>query len=59
LDKNIQYSKSGRIVGIPDKSPKEMYLQGKNTLVVGIRKISNFQSCKPSAHYQLPLVQWM
>lgn len=51
----ILYSKSGRIVGIPGKNPEEMYLQGKNTLVVGIRKSSNFQSCRPSAHYQLPL----
>ncbi len=31
-------------------------LKGKNTLVIGIRKSLDFQSCKPSAHYQLPLV---
>lgn len=33
-----------------------MYFEGKSTLVVGIRKSYEFQSCKPSAHYQLPLV---
>lgn len=37
-------------------SPEEAYRSGKMTLIVGIRKTLNFQSCKPSAHYQLPLV---
>jgi spore photoproduct lyase len=32
------------------------YRQGKKTLVVGTKKGLTFQSCKPSAHYQLPLV---
>lgn len=55
---NIQiiYSKTGRISGIPGKSPTEMYGEGKNTLVVGVRKTLKFESCKPSAHYQLPLI---
>lgn len=52
----IKYSNTGRITGIPGKTSTEMYSQGKNTLVVGIRKPSEFQTCKPSAHYQLPLV---
>lgn len=34
----------------------EKYRSGKKILVVGVKKISKFQSCKPSAHYQLPLV---
>lgn len=54
-NKEIIISK-GRITGIPGKTPQNMYLEGKNTLVVGIRKAMEFQSCKPSAHYQLPLV---
>jgi spore photoproduct lyase len=41
---------------IPGKDIPEQYSNGKNTLVVGIKKSLNFQSCKPSAHYQLPLV---
>lgn len=44
---------------IKDKIPGEdvynFYREGKNTLVVGTREGSKFQSCKPSAHYQLPL----
>lgn len=32
------------------------YREGKRTLVVGVKKSLKFQSCKPSAHYQLPLV---
>lgn len=35
---------------------KDAYWEAKRTLVVGIRKTLKFQSCKPSAHYQLPLV---
>jgi spore photoproduct lyase len=41
---------------IPGNSVRETYLEGKNTLVVGIKKGLKFQSCKPSAHYQLPLL---
>jgi len=52
----ITYSKTGRISGIPGKTATEMYGEGKNTLVVGVRKTLKFESCKPSAHYQLPLV---
>ena len=33
----------------------EFYKEGKRTLVVGVKKGLKFQSCKPSAHYQLPL----
>ncbi|MFZ7103577.1 MAG: spore photoproduct lyase [Peptococcaceae bacterium] len=44
-----------RITGIPGKTPQEQYLEGKNTMVIGIRRTMNFQTCKPSAHYQLPL----
>jgi spore photoproduct lyase len=41
---------------IPGENLYEFYREGKNTLVVGIKKGFKFQSCKPSAHYQLPLV---
>ena len=34
----------------------EKYRAGKKTLVVGVKKGMNFQTCKPSAHYQLPLM---
>lgn len=44
-----------RVTGIPGKTPQEQYLEGKNTMVIGVRRTLNFQSCKPSAHYQLPL----
>ena len=55
-DVEILYSKNGRITGIPGKTASEKYSEGKNTLVVGIRKKLDFQTCKPSANYQLPLV---
>lgn len=45
-----------RVTGIPGKTPQEAYLEGKRTLVVGVRRTLEFQTCKPSAHYQLPLV---
>lgn len=41
---------------IPGDNLPEQYSHGKQTLVVGIKKSLKFQSCKPSAHYQLPLV---
>ncbi|MCF6096479.1 spore photoproduct lyase [Thermovorax subterraneus] len=45
-----------RVLGIPGKTPQEAYLEAKKTLVVGVRKTLDFETCKPSAHYQLPLV---
>ena len=41
---------------IPGDNMSEFYRNGKNTLVVGVKKVGKFQSCKPSAHYQLPLL---
>lgn len=41
---------------IPGEDLYSQYREGKRTLVVGIKKSLKFQSCKPSAHYQLPLV---
>ncbi|URZ17618.1 spore photoproduct lyase [Clostridium felsineum] len=52
----IKYSETGRITGIPGKDDADAFFEGKNTLVVGVRSELEFQSCKPSAHYQLPLV---
>lgn len=49
-------SSHNRVTGIPGKGPQKAYYEGKHTLVVGIRKTSKFQTCRPSAHYQLPLV---
>lgn len=45
---------------VKDKIPGEdlynFYREGKNTLVVGVKKRGKFQSCKPSANWQLPLI---
>jgi spore photoproduct lyase len=41
---------------IPGEDLFSQYREGKKTLVVGTKKSLNFQYCKPSAHYQLPLV---
>ncbi|MDW7674507.1 MAG: spore photoproduct lyase [Bacillota bacterium] len=37
------------------KTDQQKYQEAKETLVIGVRKGLEFQSCKPSAHYQLPL----
>ena len=42
-----------RVTGIPGKSARESFFQGKNTLVVGSQN-PGFCSLKPSAHFQLP-----
>ncbi len=41
---------------IPGDNLYEQYRSGKETLVVGEKKGLKFQTCKPSANYQLPLV---
>jgi len=41
---------------IPGENMYDKYREGKKTLVVGVKKSLKFESCKPSAHYQLPLV---
>ncbi|MGE5629630.1 MAG: spore photoproduct lyase [Caulobacteraceae bacterium] len=51
----IMLQSHNRVTGIPGKTPQQAYSEGKNTLVVGVRRTLNFESCKPSAHYQLPL----
>lgn len=45
-----------RIGSISGNTIRETHQQAKRTLVVSVRKTLKFQSCKPSAHYQLPLV---
>jgi spore photoproduct lyase len=45
-----------RVAGIPGSTRQQAYFEAKQTLVVGVRKTAKFQSCRPSAHYQLPLV---
>ena len=52
----IEASKNRVKQHIPGEGLQEQYQYGKRTLVVGIKKSMKFQSCKPSAHYQLPLV---
>jgi len=44
-----------RITGLPGRTPPEKFRAAKRTLVLGVRKTLTFQTCKPSAHYQLPL----
>lgn len=41
---------------IPGEDLSSMYLESKKTLVIGAKKSLKFQTCKPSAHYQLPLI---
>ena len=41
---------------IPGDNIQQFYKEGKNTLIVGVKKGYKFQSCKPSAHWQLPLL---
>ena len=41
---------------IPGDNIYDFYRNGKNTLVVDIKRPGKFQSCKPSANYQLTLI---
>lgn len=40
----------------PNVSFQKKFIRAKRTVVVSVRSLGQFQSCKPSAHYQLPLV---
>ena len=58
-DKKVEISilkSHNKVTGIPGKTPAQAFGEGKNTLVVGLRRTLKFESCKPSAQYQLPLV---
>ncbi|MCG9968220.1 spore photoproduct lyase [Pelotomaculum terephthalicicum JT] len=48
-------SSHNRVTSIPGKTPGEGYFEGKRTLVVGVRRTMRFETCRPSAHFQLPL----
>jgi spore photoproduct lyase len=48
-------SSHNQVRSIPGKNRQEKFFQGKRTLVVGIRRSQEFATCRPSAHYQLPL----
>lgn len=55
-DTEVIVNKGGRFVGKKAETPIESFVSGKSSLVIGVRKITEFQSCKPSANYQLPLI---
>jgi spore photoproduct lyase len=56
MDVPIHFTGShNRVTGIPGKTTQEAFREAKRTMVVGVRKSTDFASCKPSAHYQLPL----
>ncbi|NPV74205.1 MAG: spore photoproduct lyase [Pelotomaculum sp.] len=44
-----------RVSAIPGRTRSEKYFEAKRTLVVGVRRTTAFETCKPSAHFQLPL----
>lgn len=52
----IGYTTShNRVTSIPGNTRAEGFMEGKRTLVVGVRRTKNFETCRPSAHFQLPL----
>ncbi|WP_235069832.1 spore photoproduct lyase [Turicibacter sp. TJ11] len=56
MDIPVDILESNRVNFLRGKNVQEKYEIGKRVLVVGVRRTLEFQSCKPSAHYQLPLV---
>jgi spore photoproduct lyase len=44
-----------RVTGIPGRTPQESYYEGKRTLVVGVKRSLKFETCRPSADFQLSL----
>lgn len=56
MDIPVNILESNRVNFLRGKNVQEKYEIGKRVLVIGVRRTLEFQSCKPSAHYQLPLV---
>jgi len=57
VDIEIIYLNSNKLKQhIPGDDLYSWYRESKKTLVIGAKKSLKFQSCKPSAHYQLPLL---
>jgi len=56
MNKPVTILESNRVNFLRGKSIQEKFTYGKHVLVIGVRRSLKFQSCKPSAHYQLPLV---
>ena len=52
----VDILESNRVNFLRGKNVQEKYEIGKRVLVIGVRRTLEFQSCKPSAHYQLPLI---
>jgi len=52
---NTKVLASLRITDLPGKTPAEKYRRAKRVLAVAVKKNLTFSTCKPSAHYQLPL----
>lgn len=51
-----QVPSHNRVTGLPGDTPQQKYAQAKKTLVVGIKRDLRFDSCRPSADYQFPLM---
>ena len=56
LGVSVQVLKRGGRPQVPGENATQVYEEAKHTLVVRVRKDKDFATCKPSAHYQLPLV---
>ncbi len=48
-------SSHNQVRGIPGRTRQEKFFRAKRALVVGVRRSQEFATCRPSAHYQLPL----
>ncbi len=53
--KNVIVLKSSRAVLDEITTIEEKFHYGKETLIFSVRSSMNFMSCRPSAHYQIPL----
>lgn len=51
----IELLRGGRVTGIPGATPQESYREGKQTLVLGLRRDFRLASCKPSADFEFAI----
>lgn len=56
IDKGLHPSiLNGKIIDNQNMDELQKYKAGKRTLIIGVRNVSKYASCRPSADYQLPI----
>lgn len=54
-EKGLNRKIQSRYTRSDSDDPQKSFIEGKRTLIISTRRVSKFETCKPSADYQLPV----